>query len=38
MIKQPTTDELLFRVAKKGSEDDSPFIIECEAEAEPVPK
>lgn len=31
-------DELLFQVATHQNENDKPFIIECEAEAEPAPK
>ncbi|XP_077267327.1 neuroglian isoform X6 [Temnothorax americanus] len=36
--KQPPTDEQLFQVAQtKVNENDKPFLIECEAEGEPVP-
>lgn len=35
IVKQPPTDELLFQVAVQNNENDKPFIIECEAEAEP---
>ncbi|XP_065332463.1 neuroglian isoform X1 [Cloeon dipterum] len=38
MVKQPPTDEILFQVAVHQSENDKPFIIECEAEGEPAPK
>ncbi|XP_063242824.1 neuroglian isoform X3 [Bacillus rossius redtenbacheri] len=38
IVKQPPTDELLFQVAQQQSENDKPFIIECEAEGEPAPK
>lgn len=37
--KQPPTDEQLFQVAQaKISENDKPFLIECEAEGEPAPR
>lgn len=38
IVKQPPSDELLFQVAQRIDENDKPFIIECEAEAEPAPK
>ncbi|XP_063976929.1 neuroglian-like isoform X2 [Diachasmimorpha longicaudata] len=39
IIKQPPTDELLFQVAQTNlNENDKPFVIECEAEAEPAPE
>lgn len=38
MVKQPPSDELLFQVASPNNENDKPFIIECEAEGEPIPK
>lgn len=38
ITKQPPTDELLFQVAQTSiSENEKPFLIECEAEAEPAP-
>lgn len=37
IIKQPPTDELLFKVAQQNKESDKPFIIECEAEGQPDP-
>ena len=37
IIKEPPTDELLFQVKSKPSDNDKPFIIECEAEGEPAP-
>lgn len=37
IIKQPPTDELLFKVAQQNKESDKPFIIECEAEGNPDP-
>lgn len=37
IIKQPPTDELLFKVAQQSKESDKPFIIECEAEGQPDP-
>jgi len=37
IIKQPPTDELLFRVKSRLDENDQPFVIECEAEGEPSP-
>lgn len=37
ITKQPQSDEILFQVAEKSSEDDKPFLIECEAEGEPAP-
>ncbi|XP_030378396.1 neuroglian [Scaptodrosophila lebanonensis] len=37
IIKQPPTDELLFKVAQQNKESDQPFIIECEAEGQPDP-
>ncbi|XP_058977900.1 neuroglian isoform X2 [Musca domestica] len=37
IIKQPPTDELLFKVAQATKESDKPFIIECEAEGTPDP-
>ncbi|XP_036318841.1 neuroglian isoform X1 [Rhagoletis pomonella] len=37
IIKQPPTDELLFKVAVQNKESDKPFIIECEAEGKPDP-
>ena len=36
MVKQPSTDELLFQVIQRQDEKKS-FIIECEAEGEPEP-
>ncbi|XP_018915521.1 neuroglian isoform X2 [Bemisia tabaci] len=38
IVKQPPTDEILFQVVSQQNENDKPFIIECEAEAEPAPK
>ncbi|KAK7793446.1 hypothetical protein R5R35_010061 [Gryllus longicercus] len=38
ITKQPPTDELLFQVAQPQNDNPKPFIIECEAEAEPAPK
>lgn len=38
IVKQPPSDELLFQVASPHNENDKPFIIECEAEGEPIPK
>ena len=38
IIKEPPTDELLFQVKSKPSDNDKPFIIECEAEGEPAPQ
>ncbi|XP_017474958.1 PREDICTED: neuroglian-like [Rhagoletis zephyria] len=38
IIKQPPTDELLFKVAVQNKESDKPFIIECEAEGKPDPR
>lgn len=38
IIKQPPPDELLFQVAQAASENDKPFIVECEAEGEPAPR
>ena len=37
MIKQPPTDEVLFKVKARADENDKPFVIECEAEGEPAP-
>ncbi|KAL5275409.1 CHL1 family protein [Megaselia abdita] len=37
IIKQPPTDELLFKVAVQSKESDKPFMIECEAEGQPDP-
>ncbi|KAK0095060.1 hypothetical protein PV326_009321 [Microctonus aethiopoides] len=38
ITKQPPTDELLFQVAHSSlHENEKPFIIECDAEAEPAP-
>lgn len=37
IVREPP-DELLFQVATHQNENDKPFIIECEAEAEPAPK
>ncbi|XP_062139817.1 neuroglian isoform X1 [Drosophila sulfurigaster albostrigata] len=38
IIKQPPTDELLFKVAQQNKESDKPFIIECEADGQPEPE
>ncbi|XP_055389959.1 neuroglian-like [Condylostylus longicornis] len=38
IIKQPPTDELLFKVAQQSKESDKPFLIECEAEGNPDPQ
>ena len=38
MIKQPPTDEVLFKVKARADENDKPFVIECEAEGEPAPQ
>ncbi|XP_008180512.1 neuroglian-like [Acyrthosiphon pisum] len=38
IIKEPSTNELLFQVATDQYSNDKPFIIDCEAEGEPVPK
>ena len=38
IVKQPPTGELLLQVASNPTENDRPFVIECEAEGEPVPK
>lgn len=38
IIKQPPTDELLFKVAVQSIDKDKPFLVECEAEGEPAPK
>ena len=38
IIKQPPTDEVLFKVKARADENDKPFVIECEAEGEPAPR
>lgn len=38
IIKQPSSDEVLYQVANKSNENDKPFLIECEAEGEPAPR
>lgn len=38
IVKEPSTDELLFQVTSFQNENDKPFIIDCEAEGEPAPK
>ena len=38
IIKQPPTDEVLFKVKARADENDKPFVIECEAEGEPQPQ
>uniref|UniRef100_A0A8D8XH54 Neuroglian n=2 Tax=Cacopsylla melanoneura TaxID=428564 RepID=A0A8D8XH54_9HEMI len=39
IVKQPpSSEELLFQVVTQQNENDRPFVIECEAEAEPAPK
>lgn len=38
IIKEPSADEILFQVAIDQYSNDKPFIIDCEAEGEPVPK
>ncbi|CAG0885603.1 unnamed protein product [Darwinula stevensoni] len=38
MVKQPSTEELLFQVVQRQDENNKPFIVECEAEGEPAPK
>jgi len=37
ITKEPPTGELLFQVVSRQSENNKPFLIECEAEGEPVP-
>ncbi|XP_037068395.1 neuroglian-like isoform X3 [Pollicipes pollicipes] len=38
ITKQPPPTEQLFQVAERKDENDRPFIIECEAKGEPIPK
>lgn len=37
ITKQPSNDELLYTVASDSDENSKPFLLECEAEAEPQP-
>ena len=38
MVKQPPNMEMLFKVRTREDENDKPFIIECEAEGDPLPE
>lgn len=37
ITKQPPTDQILFKVANLN-DNESPFLIQCEADGEPAPK
>lgn len=37
IVKEPPTGESLFQVVTQQSENNRPFLIECEAEGEPAP-
>lgn len=38
IVKQPNSAEILFQVVSSSTENDRPFVIECEAEGEPSPR